>query len=77
MIEERIGKGLRQAVYIIVSPFVIYFLTITLCVFRFTDCDYSFGISKLNTTSEYIIDRSGRAYDKRSIFVVIYDTAIP
>ena len=47
---------LYSVVCIIVSPFVIYFLAIALCVFRFTDCDYSFGIFKLNKTSEYIID---------------------
>ena len=32
--------------YIIVSPFVIYLLAITLCVFRCTDCDYPFDIFK-------------------------------
>ena len=34
-------------VCIIVNPFVIYFLAITLCVFLFTDCDYPFCIFKL------------------------------
>ena len=47
---------LYSVVCIIVSPFVIYFLAIALCICRFTDCDYPFGIFKLNKTSEYIID---------------------
>jgi hypothetical protein len=38
---------LYSVVYIIVSPFVIYLLAITLCVCRFTDCDYPFDIFKL------------------------------
>ena len=38
---------LYSVVYIIISPFVIYHLTTTLCVFRFTDCDYPFYIFKL------------------------------
>ena len=36
---------LYNVVYIIVSPFVIYFLAIALCVF--TDCDYLIGMFKL------------------------------
>ena len=47
---------LYSVVCIIVSPFVIYCLAITLCICRFTNCDYSFGIFKLNKAIQYIID---------------------
>ena len=57
---------LYSVVCIIVSPSVIYFVAIALCVFRFTDCDYPFGIFKLNKTSdrsrkhEHILETNGR-----------------